>query len=306
MTEEQQWIGWIKNKKEVLLLLLLVLLFIGRKKFFDKNKINIIDTPGHVDFTLEVERSMRVLDGVCVLYCSVGGVQPQTETIWRQIKKYNVPRIAFINKMDRPGADFYNVVKNIDDNLKGNTVKLQLPIFKNSKFVGVLDLIDMKEILFEGNFGTNIIKNNISDLLINKARSERNILIEKTILPYEYLVEKYLNGKLRKRDILFAIREQTILCNITPVVCGSAFKNKGIQLLLDSIVRYLPSPKDRGKTYCVNNNLSLEPKKSEKFSALLFKIMNDPFVGRLSYLRIYSGELFINDNILNSRNKKKK
>ncbi|MGX7588960.1 elongation factor G [Candidatus Vidania fulgoroideorum] len=274
-----------------------------------KNKINIIDTPGHVDFTLEVERSMRVLDGVCMLFCAVGGVQPQSETIWRQIKKYSIPRIFFINKMDRTGANYNKVINEISVILKSKVVKIHIPIYKNLKFKGLIDLINMKEIYFEGKNGASMVKKDIKKNRKNEAKLEREKLIENLVsLSSDKYLNKYLSGKIDKKDIHYMIKKNTLECKISPVLCGSAFKNKGIQCLLDSIIKYLPHPNERIKEikcHTQNNEEKIKLSKKGIFSSLVFKIINDQFLGRLVFLRIYTGKLKIGDTVINSRNKKK-
>ncbi|MGX7576557.1 elongation factor G [Candidatus Vidania fulgoroideorum] len=277
-----------------------------------KNKqINIIDTPGHVDFTLEVERSMRVLDGVCMLFCAVGGVQPQSETIWRQIEKYSIPRIAFVNKMDRVGANFKEVIKQISKKLKCKVIKLQLPIVKKNKFIGIIDLIKMNKVYFKGKKGEIVIKKSISNDN-TKIKKERQKMIEEIISDSDKLLEKYFSNNLSESDIIEEIKKKTLKCKIMPILCGSAFKNKGVQSLLDSIVKYLPSPKEKNKKiYCFyekNKNTikkKIEPSKKEIFSSIVFKIINDPFIGQLSFFRIYSGEIKIGEFIENYRTKKR-
>ncbi|MGX7576979.1 elongation factor G [Candidatus Vidania fulgoroideorum] len=274
------------------------------KRFNKMYKLNIIDTPGHVDFTVEVERSMRVLDGACIIICGVGGIQSQTETIWRQMEKFNIPRIFFINKMDRSGVNYDKIINDITILLQTKIVKLSIPIFKNDKFLGIIDLINMKEIYFEGKFGKDLIIKPISKKRLNIAILERKNLIETIISPYEDKLDKYFDNKLDYKDILSSLRDQTLKCNIFPVTCGSAFKNKGIQYLLDSIIDYLPSPKDKKGEICKLNNkkIFLNFSKKDVFVALLFKIVNDPFVGYVSFLRIFSGLIKKGDYIINYRN----
>ncbi|MGX7589108.1 elongation factor G [Candidatus Vidania fulgoroideorum] len=276
---------------------------------WNNNKINIIDTPGHVDFTLEVERSMRVLDGVCMLFCSVGGVQPQSETIWRQIKKYSVPRIFFINKMDRNGANFNKVFKQINNILKSKAIKLQIPILDKNVFIGLIDLISMKEIYFSGKNGEDVIYKNINKSRISTAKKERIDMIENLVsVSSDYFLSKYLDGSLSEEEIVNLIREYTIRCKITPTFCGSAFKNKGIQCLLDAIIKFLPYPNEKNKKikcFYKNKKKHIYLSKKEKFSSLVFKIINDQYLGQLSFLRIYSGYIKIGDTIKNSRNSNK-
>ncbi|WDI79364.1 elongation factor G [Candidatus Vidania fulgoroideae] len=273
------------------------------------NKVNIIDTPGHVDFTLEVERSMRVLDGICMLFCSVGGVQPQSETIWRQIKKYSVPRIFFINKMDRIGANFDFVLKQINKKLKGNAIKIQIPIYKKKVFEGIIDLISMKEIYFCGKNGEDVIIKNISKKRFNIANKERKNMIETLVSKStDHFLNKYLEDKITEKDINNIIKNKTIECKISPVLCGSAFKNRGVQCLLDAVIKFLPYPNEKNnkvKCFYKNKNKYINLSKEENFSSLVFKIINDQFLGQLLFLRIYSGRIRIGSLIKNSRNRSK-
>ncbi len=259
------------------------------------HRINIIDTPGHVDFTAEVERSLRVLDGAIALFCAVGGVEPQSETVWRQADKYNVPRIAFINKMDRVGADFYGAVEMIRDRLGANVVPVQIPIGEGDMFSGLVDLIRMKAVMYhEENYGATWDEIEIPHDLEEKAAEYRTHLLESISEFDDTLLEKYLEGdEIDEQDIIRAVRKATVNVSITPVLLGSAFKNKGIQRLLDAVVHFLPSPVDMpeivGHHPKTQEMLTRKPSDDEPFAALAFKIMSDPYVGRLTYFRVYSG-----------------
>jgi elongation factor G len=269
------------------------------------HEINIIDTPGHVDFTAEVERSLRVLDGAIAIFCGVGGVEPQSETVWRQADKYKVPRIAFINKMDRTGADFYYVVDMIRKRLGANPLPLFLPIGSGEMFTGIVDLINMRSILYnESTLGAEFEYGDIPKDMSDKVEEYRHHLIEEIAAYNDILLEKYLEGEtLSTEEIKDAIREGTIKGDLTPVIVGSAFKNKGVQVLLNCVVDYLPSPMDvpdiRGVDPKTNQNITRSPM-DNPFSALAFKIMTDPYVGKLTYIRIYSGEICSGDFALNS------
>src|SRR5450631_1354182 len=273
--------------------------------------INIIDTPGHVDFTIEVERSLRVLDGAVAVFCSVGGVEPQSETVWRQADKYGVPRIAFINKMDRVGADFFRGVQMIKDRLKANPIPIQLPIGKEDTFKGVIDLVRMKAVIWsDESLGANYHEEEIPADLLEEAREYREKMIEEISSHDDALMEKYLTGEaLSDQEIMSAIRSCTISIKICPVICGSSFKNKGVQNLLDAVVDYMPSPLDVPaiKGIDVDNGSEIErhPSDEEPFSALGFKIMTDPFVGQLTFFRVYSGVVKAGSYIYNSTKGKK-
>jgi len=273
--------------------------------------INIIDTPGHVDFTIEVERSLRVLDGAIGIFCAVGGVQPQSEAVWRQADHYKVPRISFINKMDRMGADFYRVLVQLRDKLGARPVPLQIPLGKEDKFAGVIDLVKMKAVVFdESSKGARFSYIPIPDEYLSIAHKYREILLEGLSDIDDNLMEIYLNGdQLDEQRIKDIIRRGTIELSLTPVLCGSAFKNKGIQPLLDAIVDYLPSPKDvggvKGKTPDGGGDDIRMATDDEAFSALAFKVMNDPYVGQLTFVRVYSGVLHSGDVVYNSNNLKK-
>ena len=269
-----------------------------------QHRINIIDTPGHVDFTIEVERSMRVLDGACMVYCSVGGVQPQSETVWRQANKYNVPRLAFVNKMDRQGADFFKVVKQMKERLKANAIPLQLPIGAEDNFKGIVDLVKMKAIYWEeANMGVKFDIKDIPSELIDSANEYREILLETAAEASEELMDKYLNdGDLPVEDLKNAIRNRTIAVEIVPVLCGTAFKNKGVQAMLDAVVDFLPSPVDIPDIKGQLENGEPDSRKSddkEPLAGLAFKIMTDPYVGQLTFFRVYSGVVNSGDTIYN-------
>ena len=273
---------------------------------FDEHRINIIDTPGHVDFTIEVERSLRVLDGACLVLCAVGGVQPQTETVWRQANKYRVPRIAYVNKMDRTGADFLRVVKQMEDRLNAQPIPLQLPVGAEENFKGVIDLIKMKEIIWnEDDKGMTFKYADIPADLLAACEAQREKLVEAAAEANETLMEKYLGGEaLSEEEIIAGLRERTINNEIVPVVCGSSFKNKGVQAMLDKVIELLPSPVDIDAIQGVNPNTeeadSREADDSAPFSALAFKIATDPFVGTLTFVRCYSGVLEAGTTVLNS------
>lgn len=278
-----------------------------------KHTINIIDTPGHVDFTVEVERSLRVLDGAVAVFCGVGGVEPQSETVWHQADRYNVPRIAFVNKMDRIGADFYSVVSEIEEKLGANPVPLQIPIGSEDKFEGVIDLIDMAAYYWNGDDqGINFTKKEIPADLAETAAEWREKLLEKTAELDNNLLEKYLedSSKITEQDIKDAVRNATISLKMVPVLCGSSLRNKGVQKLLDAIVAYLPSPVDIGAVKGHDpedpeKELIRKPDDKEPFSALAFKIAVDPFVGRLVYIRVYSGKLNAGETVYNVRTGKR-
>ncbi len=278
--------------------------------FWRDYRINIIDTPGHVDFTIEVERSLRVLDGAIALFCAVGGVEPQSETVWRQADRYGVPRIAFVNKMDRVGADFFNVLQMMRDRLGANPVPIQLPIGEGDLFAGIVDLIKMKAVMYnESNLGTTWEEYDIPHDLRDKAQQYRTKLLEAVSDIDDTLLVKYLDGKeISEDEITATIRKATIDLKIVPVACGTAFKNKGIQRLMDCVVDFLPSPIDVGATQGHdpdNHPIKREPSDEEKFSALAFKIMTDPYVGKLTFFRVYSGFLTGGSYIFNSSNGRK-
>ncbi|OZI77565.1 elongation factor G [Bordetella genomosp. 12] len=277
---------------------------------YPEHRINIIDTPGHVDFTIEVERSMRVLDGACMVYDSVGGVQPQSETVWRQANKYRVPRIAFVNKMDRVGADFLRVQRQIVERLKGDAVPVQLPLGAEDQFRGVIDLVKMKCILWDdASQGVRFEYTDIPADMLAEALRWRDKLIEKAAEANEVLLEKYLSGEtLTEAEIKAGLRQRTVANEIVPMLCGSAFKNKGVQAMLDAVIDYLPSPLDvpaiKGHDER-DNEIERHPSDKDPFSALAFKIMTDPFVGQLVFFRAYSGVVKSGDSVLNPLKNKK-
>ena len=275
-----------------------------------KNRINIIDTPGHVDFTMEVERSLRVLDGAIALFCAVGGVEPQSETVWRQAYRYKVPRIAFVNKMDRTGADFYKVLGMIKERFNANPVPIILPIGAGQDFSGFIDLISNKAITYTSDDGSTFEEIDIPDDLKEVSEKYRSILLEEAASCDEDLMEKYLNGEeLSSDEIKKSVRQATLDGSMVPTLCGSAFKNKGVQRSLDAVVDFLPSPLDIDETTGTNEeettSLSRKPDDNEPFSALAFKIMTDPFVGKLTFFRVYSGSVSTGDFIYNPNSGKK-
>lgn len=284
----------------------------GMANNFAKHRINIIDTPGHVDFTIEVERSMRVLDGACMVYCAVGGVQPQSETVWRQANKYKVPRIAFVNKMDRTGANFFRAVEQMKTRLGANPVPIAIPVGAEEAFEGIVDLVKMKAIIWdEASQGMKFEYGDIPANLVDTANEWREKMVESAAEASEELMNEYLeNGDLTEDQIHAALRIRTINCEIQPMLCGSAFKNKGVQAMLDAVVRYLPAPNDveaikgilddRDET--VGERIASD---DEPFSALAFKIMNDKFVGSLTFIRVYSGVLKAGSAVWNPVKQKK-
>jgi elongation factor G len=276
----------------------------GMDKSLPEHRINIIDTPGHVDFTIEVERSMRVLDGACMVYCAVGGVQPQSETVWRQANKYRVPRLAFVNKMDRQGANFFKVYDQMKARLRANVVPIQMPIGAEEKFEGVIDLVRMKAIYWDD--ATQGMKFELRDIpadLLAAAKGWREKMVESAAEANEEMMNKYLEeGDLCEADIKKCLRIRTIASEIVPMMCGSAFKNKGVQAMLDAVIDYLPAPTDIPPVTGELENESMGERKAsddEPFSALAFKIMTDPFVGQLIFFRVYSGQLKSGDFIYN-------
>jgi len=276
----------------------------GMDMSFPEHRFNIIDTPGHVDFTIEVERSMRVLDGACMVYCAVGGVQPQSETVWRQANKYKVPRLAFVNKMDRSGANFFKVVDQMKTRLKANPVPIVIPIGAEDNFVGVVDLLKMKAIIWdEASQGMKFSYEDIPANLVETAQTWREQMIESAAEASEELMNQYLeNGELTEEQIIAGLRARTIACEIQPMLCGSAFKNKGVQRMLDAVVQFLPSPVDIPPVAGTTENGEPASRKAddgEKFSSLAFKLMNDPFVGQLTFVRVYSGVLKKGDTVYN-------
>lgn len=277
--------------------------------FWRDHQINLIDTPGHVDFTIEVERSMRVLDGAVAVFCSVGGVQPQSETVWRQANKYHVPRIAFVNKMDRVGANFYNVEKQIKDRLKANPVPLQIPIGAEDNFKGVVDLIQMKALIWESDEPTNYVVKDIPADLQDKAKEYHDKLVEAVAETDEKLIEKFFDGvELSIDEIKKGIKTATLSLSIVPMLCGTAFKNKGVQPLLDAVVDYLPAPDEvpniKGQ-YENGKEVSVESTDDGEFAALGFKIATDPFVGQLTFVRVYRGVLTSGSYVYNAGKGKK-
>lgn len=278
----------------------------GMDKQFPEHRINIIDTPGHVDFTIEVERSLRVLDGACAVFCAVGGVEPQSETVWRQANKYHVPRLVFVNKMDRAGADYLRVVEQIKQRLGANPVAMQLNIGAEDEFEGVIDLIRMKAIYWnEDDMGATYEERDIPAELQAKADELREQMIESAAEANEELMEKYLEeGGLSAEDIKAGIRQQTLANEIVPCFCGSAFKNKGVQAMLDAVVEYMPAPTDVGAVTGIlddknETEAQRQPSDDEPFAALAFKIATDPFVGSLTFFRVYSGVIKSGDAIFN-------
>ena len=278
----------------------------------EEYKINIIDTPGHVDFTVEVERSLRVLDGAIALFCASSGVEPQSETVWRQSDKYNVPRIGFINKMDRMGADFFSVVKEIRERLGANPIPLQIPIGAETEFVGIVDLTTMKAIVWnDEDMGMTYKESEVPAELLEEATEWRNKLIEAVAETDDVLMEKFFEDadSITKEEIYAAIRKATIAMDITPIMCGSAFKNKGVQTVLDAVMAFLPSPLDNGTAEGFNPDSEetevRQPSNNEPMAALAFKIATDPFVGRLCFIRNYSGVIKAGSYVKNMRTGKK-
>ena len=266
----------------------------GMDKSFPEHRINIIDTPGHVDFTIEVERSMRVLDGACMVYCAVGGVQPQSETVWRQANKYKVPRLAFVNKMDRSGANFFKVYDQMKSRLKANPVPLQVPIGAEDTFAGVVDLIKMKAIYWdEASQGMKFEEREIPADLVATCTEWREKMVESAAEASEDLMNKYLEeGDLSVADIKKGLRQRTLASEIVPMMCGSAFKNKGVQAMLDAVIEYMPAPTDVKPVTGELENGEMGTRTAsddEPFAGLAFKIMTDPFVGQLIFFRVYSG-----------------
>ncbi len=279
--------------------------------FWRDHQINIIDTPGHVDFTVEVERSLRVLDGAIAIFCAVGGVEPQSETVWRQADKYNIPRIAFVNKMDRIGADFFNVVKMIKERLGSHPVPIQIPMGSGESFTGIIDLISMKAIIYnELKLGATWEESEIPKELQDKANQYRHDLVEAASEFDDILMEKYIEGiDPSPEELLRALRQGTLDIGLVPVLCGAAFKNKGIQRLLDAVVNFLPSPLDVPDVEGIDpkreKKITRKPTDDEPFAALAFKIMSDPYVGQLTYFRVYSGRASSKTFVLNPREERK-
>jgi elongation factor G len=271
---------------------------------FPEHRVNIIDTPGHVDFTIEVERSMRVLDGACMVYCAVGGVQPQSETVWRQANRYGVPRLAFVNKMDRQGADFFKVHDQMRMRLKANPIPLQIPIGAEEKFEGVVDLVKMKAIFWdEASQGIKFDYRDIPADLKATADEWREKMVEAAAEASEDLMNKYLeSGELTEEEIKLGLRTRTLAAEIVPMLCGSAFKNKGVQAMLDAVIEYLPAPTDIPPVDGILENETpgeRKPNDTDPFAALAFKIMTDPYVGQLTFFRVYSGTVKTGDTIYN-------
>jgi len=283
----------------------------GMEQQFPEHRINIIDTPGHVDFTIEVERSLRVLDGAVAVFCAVGGVEPQSETVWRQADKYEVPRMAFVNKMDRVGADFYNVVKEMEEQLGARPVPVTLPIGAGDEFEGVIDLLRMKAIHWDmSTMGANFTESDIPDDLKDQAEEYRELLLEAAAEGEDDLMEKYLEeGTLSDEEVVRGLRGATLAQQIVPVYCGTAFKNKGIQSLLDGVLQFMPSPSDipaiQGEHPDSGEELERHPTDDEPFSALAFKVATDPYAGQLTFMRCYSGSLSSGANLNNPLKNKK-
>lgn len=278
----------------------------------EQYQVNLIDTPGHVDFTVEVERSLRVLDGTIATFCAVGRVQPQSETVWRQADKYHVPKIAYVNKMDRTGADFLAVVDEIKEKLGARSVPISLPIGAEDTFVGIIDLISMKAIYY--NDGSELVNYEVKEIpadMLDEAKEWRGKIIEEIAEYNDEMLEKFLDNpdSISEQEIIDTLRKATINMSVVPTCCGSSFKNKGVQFLLDAVVRYLPSPLDKGSVHGVdlrtNETVECKPDASEPFCALMFKIATDPFVGRLAFMRVYSGHLDAGSYVLNARSGKK-
>ena len=284
----------------------------GMDQSYPEHRFNIIDTPGHVDFTIEVERSMRVLDGACMVYCAVGGVQPQSETVWRQATKYKVPRLAFVNKMDRSGANFFKVVEQMKTRLKANPVPVVVPIGAEDTFKGVVDLLKMKAIIWdEASQGMKFEYGEIPADIVGVAEEWRANMVEAAAEASEELMNKYLEeGELSEEEVIAGLRARTLACEIQPMLCGTAFKNKGVQRMLDAVIQYLPSPVDIPPVAGVDDDekeVVRHARDDEKFSALAFKLMTDPFVGQLTFIRVYSGVLESGSTVLNSvKNKKER
>ncbi|MEH6433665.1 elongation factor G [Massilia sp. DD77] len=276
----------------------------GMANNFEPHRFNIIDTPGHVDFTIEVERSMRVLDGACMVYCAVGGVQPQSETVWRQANKYKVPRLAFVNKMDRTGANFFKVYEQMRARLKANPIPIQIPIGAEDNFKGVVDLVKMQAIFWDdASQGMKFEYREVPAELMDQANEWREKLVETAAEASEDLMNKYLEeGELSEAEIKKALRDRTINGEIVPMMCGTAFKNKGVQAMLDAVIEYLPSPVDIPPVAGTDEDdqpVTRKADDSEKFAALAFKIMTDPFVGQLIFFRVYSGVINSGDTVYN-------
>jgi len=275
-----------------------------------EHRINIIDTPGHVDFTVEVERSLRVLDGAVTLFCAKGGVEPQTETVWRQADHYGVPRMAYVNKMDILGADFYRAVNMMKERLRTNAIPIQLPIGKEETFIGIIDLVRMKAEVYGDDLGKQIQETEIPADMVDLANEWREKMVESIAETDEELTMKFLEGEdITTEELVSALRRATIACKVTPVICGSSYKNKGVQMMLDAVIAYLPSPLDVPAIKGINPETEEEEERpsddSAPFSALAFKIMTDPFVGKLCFFRVYSGELESGSYVMNAGKRKR-
>ncbi len=273
-------------------------------------QVHIIDTPGHIDFTVEVERSLKVLDGAVVIFCGVGGVEPQSETVWRQAEKYRVPRLAFVNKMDRQGADYYAVLDEMKEKIQDNIAAISIPLYKDEEFIGVIDLIKNKAVTYEDEMGTKPVYSEIPQDHIGLAQEHRDILVERLAELDDAFMHRVIEGeKISEADIITAIRKYVIANKFIPVICGSALKNKGIQLMLDAVCNYLPSPKDIGSidglTFKKHEPVAREMSYTEPFCGLCFKVFTDPFVGKLFYTRIYSGKVKTGDTLHNTTKDKK-
>ncbi len=302
--EGQAQMDWMKQEKERGI----TITSAATTCYWKDHRINIIDTPGHVDFTVEVERSLRILDGAVAIFCAVGGVEPQSEAVWRQADKYNVPKIAFINKMDRIGADFFAVLKNIEEDLGANAVAIQIPIGAEDAFSGIIDLLEMKAYIYDDeSLGKNFHVEDIPPEYLEIARKYHHAMVEKAVELDDSLLEKYLESedKITRQELIDAIRKGTLSNKIVPVLCGSAFKNKGVQKLLDAIVMFLPSPADippvQGNVPGEENNIQVRhPSDEEPFTALAFKVQTDPHMGKLVYFRVYSGKIEAGSYVLNA------
>ena len=310
-TEQPPWTGWYRSRREVSPSLQRLPPLSGRiPGSTSSTPLNIIDTPGHVDFTVEVERSLRVLDGAVTVLCAKGGVEPQSETVWRQAEKYGVPRMIFVNKMDIMGADFFRVYNMVKDRLKANAVPVQLPIGKEETFVGIIDLITMKAEIYEDDLGKVFDIVDIPEDMMDLAQEWREKLVESVAETDEELMMKFLEGEeLTVEEIKNQIRKETIACRMVPMFCGSAYRNKGVQMMLDGVVDYMPSPLDIPPIKGINPVTEKEEERhaddNGPFSALAFKIVADPFVGKLAYFRVYSGVLETGSYVYNSTKGKK-
>ncbi|MGX7582738.1 elongation factor G [Candidatus Vidania fulgoroideorum] len=277
----------------------------GILKKIKKNKINIIDTPGHVDFTAEVERSMRILDGACMVFCSVSGVQAQSETVWSQLEKYKIPRLVFINKMDRIGSNYFKVCDQIEKTFSRKIIKIHYPLYKNGNFIGFYDLIYSKKIIFNNKGVINYHIRNIDYDKNNFLLKLRKKLIEELVNPYDYYLSKYLDNNLKELEILELLKKRIIDCSIVPALCGSAFKNIGVQVLLDYIINFLPSPFDRKYYYYDKKNNICNINKLKSFSGFVFKVINDFYCGLMCFVRVYTGIIKVGQTVFNSSKKNK-